>query len=65
MKRLVLSVLAVVPVLLTTACASGPVSRSDQEVDQQRVAAIEHVALQRGVKVMWISMPTKRTGSPG
>jgi hypothetical protein len=50
---------SVVPVLLLGACAGLPGS-STQEVDQQRVASIDRAALGRGVKVYWVSMPTKR-----
>jgi len=50
---------SVVPVLLLGACAGLP-GGATQEVDQQRVAAIDRAALGRGVKVYWVSMPTKR-----
>jgi len=50
---------SVVPVLLLGACASG-LPGSTQEVDQQKVASIDRAALGRGVKVYWVSMPTKR-----
>lgn len=50
---------SIVPVLLLGACASGPPG-STQEVDQQKVASIDRAALGRGVKVYWVSMPTKR-----
>lgn len=50
---------SVVPVLLLGACASAP-PPSTWEVDQQKVAAIDRTALGRGVKVYWISMPTRR-----
>jgi uncharacterized lipoprotein YmbA len=50
---------ALLPVLLLGACASAPGSSSYQ-VDQQKVAAVDRAAAGRGVKVYWISMPTKR-----
>lgn len=50
---------SVVPVLLLGACASAP-APSSWEVDQQKVAAIDRAATLRGVKVIWISAPTKR-----
>ncbi|SHM08672.1 hypothetical protein [Rhizobacter sp. OV335] len=50
---------SVLPVLLLGACASG-LPGSTQEVDQQKVASIDRAALGRGVKVYWVSMPTKR-----
>jgi|GEM_PF-2642862 len=49
-------------VALLGACASTPPSTF--EVDQQKVAAINHVAARQGVKVLWISMPTKRVAAP-
>ena len=49
--------------VLLGACASSP--PSTQEIDQQKVAAINHAASRQGVKVLWISMPTKRIASPG
>jgi len=56
------SPLAVVVALLG-ACASTP--PSTLEVDQQKVAAINQAASRQGVKVLWISMPTKRVAAPG
>jgi len=50
---------ALLPVALLGACASTPGSAT-YEVDQQKVAAIDRAALGRGVKVYWLSMPTKR-----
>jgi len=59
MLRVVRAFCVVVPVVLLGACASTPGSAT-YEVDQQRVAAVDRAALGRGVKVYWVSMPTKR-----
>jgi hypothetical protein len=63
---------SVVPVLLLGACASGLSGAPPREVDQQKVAAIDRIALARGVTVRWVSLPTKRvapvpatTATPG
>lgn len=71
MLRVVRAFSVVVPVLLLGACASAPGPSATYEVDQQKVASIDRAALGRGVKVYWLSMPTKRvtpaaaTASPG
>lgn len=60
MLRVVRAFSVVPVVLLLGACASGMPAGPNWEVDQQRVAAIDRAATRQGVKVMWVSLPTKR-----
>lgn len=60
----VVRVFSVLPVLLLGACASGLPPKAASEVDQQKVAAVDRTALRHGIKVMWVSLPTKRAVAP-
>jgi hypothetical protein len=59
----VVRVFSVLPVLLLGACASSPPPKVS-EVDQQKVAAVDRAALRHGIKVMWVTLPTKRAVAP-
>ena len=57
---------AVAATMLLAACASGGAtlterSLRDPTTDTQRVAQIEKAAFQRGVQLVWVNLPEKRT----
>jgi len=69
MKASLSSLLFVAPLLLLAGCAStqhaaygdSPRHTEDNIVqDGQYVALVEHIAKQRGVRVVWVNPPRKR-----
>lgn len=60
-----------VPLLLLTACAStgtayekAPAQHETVVTDNAYVAVVEHIAKQRGTRVVWVNPPKKRVVEP-
>ncbi len=60
-----------VPLLLLTACAStgtayekAPAQHETVVTDNVYVAVVEHIAKQRGTRVVWVNPPKKRVVEP-
>jgi hypothetical protein len=54
--------LALTASFLATGCASlAPQASVDDDIDHAKVAAIERIAIDRGVKVYWLNYPRKRS----
>jgi hypothetical protein len=56
------TLLALVASFLASGCASlAPQASVDDDIDHAKVAAIERIAIDRGVKVYWLNYPRKRS----
>jgi hypothetical protein len=63
MRRSTCVLLAVVASFVASGCASlAPQASVDDDIDHAKVAAIERIATDRGVKVYWLNYPRKRSG---
>ena len=69
MKKFACLIVLCTGTLLSTGCATdGAYSKSQQAqpgeivVDGRYVAIVEHVAKQRGTRVVWVNKPTQRVG---
>ncbi len=71
MKAILSFAVVSVPLLLLTACAStgtayekAPAQHETVVTDNVYVAVVEHIAKQRGTRVMWVNPPKKRVVDP-
>lgn len=53
--------LTAVALVLAVGCSATPTEKRTPtyEVDYERMAAIEHVANRRGVRIIWVNAPTR------
>ena len=61
MKNTALTLLGGCAVLALAGCGSIPAAPvpGDSVVDYERMALIDHVAVRRGVKVLWVNAPRR------
>jgi curli biogenesis system outer membrane secretion channel CsgG len=67
MKNTSLILLAGCAVVALTGCGSMPAAPApgDSVIDYERMALIDHVAVRRGVKVLWVNAPRKIVPAAG